>query len=54
MKELENPYGQVFWDSDRQVYYFWNEDDVPVGFWSTKDEAALAYEEYIADLNKGR
>lgn len=43
---------QVFWDVQHQGYYFWDESEMPVGWWDTKDEAVLAYEEYCYSLSR--
>jgi Leu/Phe-tRNA-protein transferase len=48
---MEDSYGQVFWDNTHQGYYFWDDADMLVGWWDTKDEAALAYEEYCYHLD---
>jgi hypothetical protein len=51
----EDSYRHVFWDNSHQGYYFWDEADMLIGWWDTKDEAALAYEEYCYSLdNTGR
>ena len=54
--EMENLYDQVFWDNGHQGYYFWDEAEMPVGWWDTKDEAVLAYEEYCYNqgIDEGR
>lgn len=53
---MENLYDQVFWDNGHQGYYFWDEAEMPVGWWDTKDEAVLAYEEYCYNqgIDEGR
>jgi len=45
-------YKEIFWDNDKQVFYFWDEtDSVPIGYWNTKDEASLARERYCEWLH---
>ena len=36
----------VEWDKGCEGYFFWDENNQPVGWWQTKDEAVLACEQY--------
>jgi|TARA_R100000995_G_scaffold83634_1_gene60062 Leu/Phe-tRNA-protein transferase len=50
--EMNDAYKRIHWDNDKQGYFFWDEADMPVGWWSSKDEAALRFEEYCYELMK--
>jgi hypothetical protein len=45
----------IEFDEGMMAYFFWDEADAePIGYWSTKEEAALKRESYSAWLMSGK
>ena len=42
----------VEWDYGKEMYVAWDEADMPIGFYDTKEEAELAFEEYYMEFRE--
>ena len=48
--EMNDAYKRIHWDNDKQGYFFWDEADMPLGYYNSKEEAEIAFEEYSKEL----
>ena len=42
----------IEWDCGKEMYVAWDEADMPIGFYDTKEEAELAFEEYCMEVRE--
>lgn len=50
MKENSNIHIQ--WLNEKEMFVVWDEADMPLGYYNTKEEAEVAFQEYCQELFK--
>jgi hypothetical protein len=40
----------IQWLADKQIFVVWDEADMPLGYYNSKEEAEIAFEEYSKEL----